>query len=131
MTRRHSAAGCPAFAACIGLACALSGATTWAEDPGQSPPDTARRLQLTLTEMELERIIRSYQRRHGLALEGTLEEIAVKAPPVPLRMRDPTRDIWGGVAAPFWALLHPTQSWRILVPVPPKRPPPSAPDQEQ
>lgn len=130
MTRRRRATGCQAFAVCISFACAWSGATAWAEEPGQPPPDAARSLQLTLTEMELERIIRSYQERHGLSLEGTLEEIAVKAPPVPLRMRDPTQDIWGAVAAPFWALLHPTQSWRIFVPVPPKRPPPGDSNEE-
>lgn len=26
---------------------------------------------------------------------------------------------WGGIASPFWALLNPTQSWRIFAPLPP------------
>lgn len=26
---------------------------------------------------------------------------------------------WPGIAAPFWALLNPTQSWRIFAPLPP------------
>lgn len=30
-----------------------------------------------------------------------------------------TPRVWGGIAAPFWALLHPTQAWRILAPLPP------------
>jgi hypothetical protein len=30
-----------------------------------------------------------------------------------------TPEIWGGIATPFWALLHPTQAWRILFPLPP------------
>ena len=30
-----------------------------------------------------------------------------------------TPDVWGGLAAPFWALANPTQAWRILAPVPP------------
>ncbi len=27
--------------------------------------------------------------------------------------------VWRAVAAPFWALLHPTQAWRIFAPLPP------------
>ena len=30
-----------------------------------------------------------------------------------------TPNIWPGIAAPFWALLHPSQAWRILFPLPP------------
>jgi hypothetical protein len=30
-----------------------------------------------------------------------------------------TPDVWGGLAAPFWALVNPTQAWRILAPLPP------------
>jgi hypothetical protein len=32
-----------------------------------------------------------------------------------------TPDIWPGIAAPVWALLHPLQSWRIFAPIPPDR----------
>ena len=34
------------------------------------------------------------------------------------RLRD-TPNVWPGIAAPFWALLNPTQSWRIFAPLPP------------
>jgi hypothetical protein len=34
------------------------------------------------------------------------------------RMPD-TPTPWPGIAAPFWALLNPTQSWRIFAPLPP------------
>lgn len=27
--------------------------------------------------------------------------------------------VWPGIAAPFWAVLNPTQSWRIFAPLPP------------
>ena len=27
--------------------------------------------------------------------------------------------VWRAIAAPFWALLHPTQAWRIFAPLPP------------
>ena len=30
-----------------------------------------------------------------------------------------TPNVWPGIAAPFWALLHPSQAWRILFPIPP------------
>ena len=30
-----------------------------------------------------------------------------------------TPEIWPGIGAPFWALLHPTQAWRIFGPIPP------------
>lgn len=30
-----------------------------------------------------------------------------------------TPTAWPGIAAPFWALLNPTQSWRIFAPLPP------------
>lgn len=29
--------------------------------------------------------------------------------------------VWGAIAAPFWALLNPTQAWRIIAPIPPDR----------
>jgi hypothetical protein len=30
-------------------------------------------------------------------------------------------DVWGGLAAPVWALIHPLQAWRIFAPLPPDR----------
>jgi hypothetical protein len=39
----------------------------------------------------------------------------------------PDRPVPGGIVAPFWALAHPLQSWRLLVPDP-KAPPPGPPD---
>ena len=30
-----------------------------------------------------------------------------------------TPRVWPGIAAPFWALFHPTQAWRIFAPIPP------------
>jgi hypothetical protein len=30
-----------------------------------------------------------------------------------------TPKVWSGLATPFWALLHPTQAWRIFFPIPP------------
>jgi hypothetical protein len=49
-----------------------------------------------------------------------LEEVTVTAPEELLPMRDETQEIPGGVAALLWAIAHPTQSWRIFLPIPPK-----------
>jgi hypothetical protein len=46
-----------------------------------------------------------------------IEEVQVES----ARDRHPTDtpDIWPGIAAPVWAMLNPTQSWRIFAPLPP------------
>jgi hypothetical protein len=35
-------------------------------------------------------------------------------------MRELGRDVPRGLAAPFWAVANPSQSWRIFMPIPPK-----------
>ncbi len=46
-----------------------------------------------------------------------IEEVQVEGE----RDRRPTNtpEVWPGIAAPFWALLNPSQSWRIFAPLPP------------
>jgi hypothetical protein len=46
-----------------------------------------------------------------------LEGVEVEGERIPAPKFTP--DIWPGIAAPFWALLHPTQAWRIFGPIPP------------
>ena len=48
------------------------------------------------------------------------EQVTVKAPGYLAPMRDPSQDVMGGIAAPFWALAHPKDAWRIFLPIPPK-----------
>ena len=62
---------------------------------------TSQQLEAMLDKMEAEHL-------EGVEVEG--ERI-----PTPKF----TPDIWPGIAAPFWALLHPTQAWRIFGPIPP------------
>lgn len=119
---RHAVATYPARIVGACLACILNCAVAWADD--------AEKLHLTLTKIELEAVITRYQKKHGFSPEGFLEEVAVKATPMQLNFRDQTQDVWGGVAAPFWALFHPKESWRILLPIPPKEPVPSTSDPE-
>jgi hypothetical protein len=115
------------------LVCWLWLAAAWADETGISTPQpqSAPELRWMPTRSELEAFVASYRERHGPAPASFLDEVAVKAPPVPLRMRDLSQDVWGGVAAPFWALLHPTQGWRILLPIPPKLAAPEDSDQEK
>jgi len=44
----------------------------------------------------------------------------VTSPIEALPMQDPVRDVWTGLAAPVWALLHPAEAWRIFLPIPPE-----------
>ena len=99
--------------------------------PPVALPQSAIPLQWSLTDQELDSVLRRYQALHGAPSGAFLEEVTVQSPLAPLKMRDLTQEIWTGPAAPFWALFHPTQSWRIFLPVPPKRAPPSNPEKSQ
>jgi hypothetical protein len=46
-----------------------------------------------------------------------LEGVEVEGERIPAPKFTP--EIWPGIGAPFWALLHPTQAWRIFGPIPP------------
>jgi hypothetical protein len=70
------------------------------------PPDitelyTSEQLQTMLDRMDAQHL-------EGVEVEGE----RIPAPKF-------TPEIWPGIAAPFWALLHPTQAWRIFGPIPP------------
>jgi hypothetical protein len=51
--------------------------------------------------------------------QGNIEEVEVEG----VRTQAPafSPQVWLGVAAPFWALVNPTQAWRIFFPIPPDR----------
>jgi hypothetical protein len=86
----------------------------------KTQPVPIKPLRLTLTQAEMQTIIAKYQKDTGHAMGGQLEEITVTAAVELLPMRDVTQEVWGGIAAPLWAVLHPTQAWRIFLPIPPK-----------
>ncbi len=79
-------------------------------------------LNLLLTRAELQAIVRNYEIKTGEVLTGPIdeEEVIVTAPHELAPMRDVSQDVPGGLAAPFWAIMNPTQAWRIFVPIPPK-----------
>lgn len=49
--------------------------------------------------------------------DENIEEVEVEGAKVPPPTFTPR--VWPAIAAPFWALLHPTQAWRIFAPIPP------------
>ena len=114
-------------AALLGL---LTGGPAWTED--EAPRDQP--LDLLLTRSELEAFVRNYDTTTGRVLTAPIDddEILVRARGMQAPMRDVSQDVWGGIAAPFWAIMNPKDAWRIFVPIPPKGPPresePPAPD---
>ncbi len=83
---------------------------------------THQPLNLLLTQSELIAVVRNYEIRTGEVLTAPTgdEEILVTAPGYRAPMRDPSQDVAGGIVAPFWAIMHPKDAWRIFVPIPPK-----------
>jgi hypothetical protein len=79
-------------------------------------------LDLLLTREELRSIVRNYEIRTGEVLTAPIEEdeVVVVGPRALAPMRDVSQDAWGGIAAPFWAIMNPKDAWRIFVPIPPK-----------
>ena len=85
---------------------------------------TVAPLWLPRTRADWESIVSNAQRAaklHGSGFDGQLEEITVTAPGELLPMTENVYDeMWGGILAPVWALMHPTQAWRIFLPIPPE-----------
>lgn len=79
-------------------------------------------LNLLLTRAELRTFIRNYEIRTGEILTVPIDEddVIVTAPGWQAPMRDVSQDVGGGLAAPFWAIMHPKDAWRIFLPIPPK-----------
>jgi hypothetical protein len=93
-----------------------------ADLPGllKATSSASRPMNLLLTQSELRSVISAYEDRTGEILTAPIddEEILVTAPGERVPMRDVGQDAWGGIAAPFWALTHPKDAWRIFVPIP-------------
>jgi hypothetical protein len=88
----------------------------------EARPNAAAPLDLRLTQSEMRALILDYEKRTGDVLTAPIEddEVLVTAPGVRAPMRDPSQDVGGGILAPFWAIFHPKDAWRIFVPIPPK-----------
>ena len=100
------------MAAALGLACAAvraddkAAATPPPKPLDLRPPDITK----LYTPRQLERMIAKME-------SDNIEEIEVEGARVPAPTFTPR--VWPGIAAPFWALFHPTQAWRIFAPIPP------------
>lgn len=80
--------------------------------PPRKPLDLrAPQITQLFTSEELNRILATTFVREDI------EEVEVEGE----RERRPTNtpNVWPGIAAPFWALFNPAQSWRIFAPLPP------------
>jgi hypothetical protein len=91
-------------------------------------PANVKSLWLPQTRSDWNSVVSEMQsgaRHSGTAIESGLEDVTVTAPAELLPMDDVYDEMWGGVLAPVWAILHPTQAWRIFLPIPPKKVTPS------
>lgn len=88
-------------------------------------PLPAKRLDLRIGNVRNYMMPNEY--REALSMPDADKDTVVvegNRPLLPVKYDQP---VPGGIVAPFWALAHPLQSWRLLVPDP-KAPPPGPPD---
>jgi hypothetical protein len=90
--------------------------------PATTAAQTAPPRKLDLRAPDITKLFTPEQLNNVLEASRTdnIEEVEVEA--VRGRTRAPsTPEVWGGLAAPVWALIHPLQAWRIFAPLPPDR----------
>jgi hypothetical protein len=99
-----------------GLSCLVLAPVCRSDDGSQAKP-----LNFLLTREELRAIADRYVWVASDAAQvDESETVTVRAPAYLAPMRDRSQDVAGGIAAPFWALAHPKDAWRIFLPIPPK-----------
>jgi hypothetical protein len=100
------------IAASLALAAAAQ-----AEDKAPAAQPPAKPLDLRAPDITKLYTPRQLDRLIAKMDSDNIEEIEVEGARVPAPTFTPR--VWAGIAAPFWALFHPTQAWRILAPLPP------------
>lgn len=114
--RKHGIAATAIMLYCV-IACG-------SEPAERAEPDSAApSKRLDLHAPDIRDVLTPQQIARALAstYDRNIEEVEVegaRSPPPPA-----TPDVWPAIAAPIWALLHPTQAWRIFLPIPPDRAP--------
>jgi hypothetical protein len=99
------------LAATLALACTAAHADDEATAPAPKPLDLrAPDVSKLYTQRQLDRLIAKME-------ADFIERIEVEGARVPSPEFTPR--VWPSVFAPFWALLNPTQAWRIFAPIPP------------
>lgn len=99
----------------LAMAGAASADDATAADSAEIPPAKP----LDLRPPDITKLITSEQLAQLLDKldDENIEEVQVEGAKVPPPTFTPR--VWPAIAAPFWALLHPTQAWRIFAPIPP------------
>lgn len=92
-------------------------ATEKAEE--SAPP----RQPLNLRAPDITKIFTAEQIQQVLAAtvdpDKDIEEVEVERDRLRQKLPPNTPVVWPNLLAPFWALMHPTQAWRIIAPLPP------------
>ena len=107
------------------LPLAISVTQTVAADEPDTPPANAparsepAEVDLDLRAPSLHELYTEEQIDALLAKARSEEESDVEVEGTRERPPTVTPEIWPAIAAPFWALLHPTDAWRIIFPLPP------------
>jgi hypothetical protein len=112
------------------VACTAAEAVEPVTAPKPAPAVTAKPLPAKPLDLRIGNV-RNYmmpnEYREALGMPDADKNTVVvegNRPLLPVKYDQP---VPGGIIAPFWALAHPLQSWRLLVPDP-KAPPPGPPD---
>lgn len=109
----------------IVVALAISVTQTVAADEPDAPPASApagvepAEGDLDLRAPSLHEVYTEEQIEAFLANAKSEEDSDVEVESTRERPPTVTPEIWPAIAAPFWALFHPSQAWRIFVPMPP------------
>jgi hypothetical protein len=116
-----------AILALLSLLLSAPASTVLAAEPAQAvaratPAQTAPPRRLDLRAPDVTQLYTSEQLNGVLeaSRSDNIEEVEVEAARGKARAPS-TPEVWGGLAAPVWALIHPLQAWRIFAPLPPDR----------
>jgi hypothetical protein len=107
----------------VSLACASGLAAEPPAQPGKPPassPDKAsprpnKPLDLRIGDIRKYMTPEDFRALSTPPDESNTVVVKADAPLVPMKSK---LDVPGGIIAPFWALAHPTQAWRIFLPDP-------------
>lgn len=101
----------------IVLAASLAAPFSWSAQT-QSAPAQAAQAGLDLRVPRITELYSAEQLSYLLAGSAAdIEEVEVEGSREPAPQFTP--DVWRGLLAPIWAVLNPTQAWRIFAPLPP------------
>lgn len=110
------------IAAAVSMLACAEFASAAEPDPAPAKAAATQRKPLDLRAPDITRIFSPQELQRLLAntIDPDIEEVEVEGTR-PKVVPPETPAVWPGVLAPFWALAHPTQAWRIFAPMPPDR----------